>query len=141
MRRERFTHQWVTSMLASIDEHVNEATKQRLMESCGRACARAGAKASAEACDGDVEAFVGMLQGLGGVEAVVRDERTVDVCYDRCHCELDHEVPQSLARDFCACSCGWLREMFETVTRSPVEVRLESSIRCGADRCRFQVLI
>jgi hypothetical protein len=128
-------------MLTSIDEHVNADTKLRLMESCGRACARAGAKASIEPCRGDLEGFLGVLRGWVGPDAVERHGKTVTVTYSRCYCGLQAEVPRRLAEVYCACSCGWLKEMFESVVEDPVDVVLETSIKRGGDSCRFVVTL
>lgn len=139
MKREQYAHRWVTSMLASIDEHINQETKVRLMESCGRACARSGARESAEECAGDLDRFLSTLKGWIGEDGVRQDKGCIRITYGQCYCSLQAEIAPELARTYCACSCGWLKEMFETVTSKTVEVELESSIKCGSEACRFVV--
>jgi predicted ArsR family transcriptional regulator len=45
------------------------------------------------------------------------------------------------ARAFSAtyCSCGWYRQLFETLLDGPVEVELLGSIVQGDERCRFLI--
>lgn len=43
--------------------------------------------------------------------------------------------------EFCNCSLGWQRRMFETVFGRPVEVRLEKAILRGDDTCVFEIRV
>ena len=139
MKRGDFAHRWVQNILLSIDGQLNEGTKARLMESCGRACARSSVIEEAEACRGDLDAFLAKIRSWVGQGNVTVDGETIRVVYEECFCKLTTEIPRELAVTYCLCSCGWLKEMFETVVGRPVEVDLESSIRRGSDTCSFVV--
>jgi hypothetical protein len=65
--------------------------------------------------------------------------------YLACHCPLaraailseDAEIPP----DWCYCSAGYHRLMFEEVLERPVEIELLESVLAGDDRCRFRLRI
>ena len=40
--RKTFTEGWIRHIVGSIDEHLDEKTRTKVIESCGRACARRG---------------------------------------------------------------------------------------------------
>jgi predicted hydrocarbon binding protein len=122
-----------------MDEHLDEATRKTLMESCGRACARGGAVTSAEKCGGDVDKLVSTLEKWVGKGHARRDADVVHIIYPRCLCHLVAKGPERLPETYCLCSCGWLKEMFETVVGNPVEVELLESVKRGAEQCSFTV--
>lgn len=139
MEQIGFAQRWVRNLVESIDEHLDQDTKVRLMESCGRACARAEAVAAAQACGGDLEQLLSTLGRWIGRENVQRDGGAVHVVYRRCFCPLVGDEATEVPAIYCLCSRGWLKEMFETVVARPVEVELVESIKRGADQCRFTI--
>lgn len=52
---KEFTHRWVKNLIASMDLHLDEETKIRVMESCGRACAHSGPARVARECQGNLD--------------------------------------------------------------------------------------
>lgn len=134
-----FAQRWVRDLVESMDEHLDQDTKVRLMESCGRACARAQAVTAARACEGDLEQLLSTLGRWIGSENVQKDGDAVHVVYQRCFCPLMGDEAIEVPGTYCLCSRGWLKEMFETVVARPVEVELVESIKRGADQCRFTV--
>jgi hypothetical protein len=115
MKRGKFTQRWVNSLLATIDEHLDVDTRVRLMESCGRACARLAAIETAERCRDDLPKFVSSFRSWVGKDNVRYEDGEIHLVYPTCLCQLQAEVPETLAETYCYCSCGWLKEMFETV--------------------------
>jgi predicted hydrocarbon binding protein len=70
------------------------------------------------------------LQGKGDAVYVV---------YDRCYCPLVKGYDGKLSPTFCSCSRGWIKELFESVLKKPVEVKLEKSVKQGDEICRFRI--
>jgi predicted hydrocarbon binding protein len=139
MAQREFTERWVTNLMEAMQAQLDIAARTELMESCGRACARAGAVASAKACQGDVDKLLSTLEKWIGKGNARKDGDVVHVVYPKCFCHLVAKGPAQLPETYCLCSCGWLKEMFETVTGTPVDVRLLESVKRGADRCAFTV--
>jgi hypothetical protein len=139
--QERFKENYVRTLMENLEKSVDERTRVRLMNDCGRACARRGGLFTlAKANTGDLKAFVSRLAGILG-EGNVRflDDKTVHWSYPHCFCELVAAGPDRLPPVYCQCSVGWVLEMFETVLQRPVRVRLIQSIKSGADSCVFRV--
>ncbi len=141
MTADKFSDQWVQNLVASLDAHLDAATRRQVMETCGRACARRGAVRAAEACQGDLDRLVTALQDWMGADGVVREGTVMRVTYPKCFCELVAESPARLPDTYCFCSCGWLKEMFETVVGQPVTVTLFESVKRGGAACRFEVRV
>lgn len=139
MNQKEFTQRWVKNLIDSMDAHLNEEAKIRVMEACGRACARGGAIRAAKACQGDLDKMLSTLKRWVGKENVRKDEDVVYVVYTKCFCHLVADGPPRLADTYCYCSHGWLKEMFETVVGKPVNVDLTESIKRGGQSCRFAI--
>jgi predicted hydrocarbon binding protein len=135
---KEFTQRWVKNLIESIDTHLDEKTKIRLMESCGRACAHGGPIRAAKEHQGDLDNWLATLaKWHGGEEYIRRDGDTVHVICAECLCPLVKDGPPRLPDTYCYCSLGWMREMFGTVVEKPVDVELVESIKRGGEECRF----
>jgi predicted hydrocarbon binding protein len=139
MAEREFTERWVTNLMEAMEAQLDDVARTELMESCGRPCARANAVASAKASQGDVDKLLSTLEKWIGEGNIQKDGDVVHVVYPRCFCHLVAQGPAQLPKTYCLCSCGWLKEMFETVTRTPVDVEVLESVKRGADRCAFTV--
>lgn len=135
---KEFTQRWVKNLIESIDTHLDEETKMRLMESCGRACARGGPIRAAKEHQGDLDNWLATLaKWHGGEEFIRRDGDVVYVICAECLCPLVKDGPPRLPDTYCYCSLGWMREMFGTVVEKPADVELVESIKRGGEKCRF----
>ncbi len=63
--------------------------------------------------------------------------------YHACHCPFVREALRSKgtkpAADWCYCSCGFEKWMFDNLLGADLEVELLESVLLGHDRCRFAV--
>ena len=141
MHEEKFKQDYVRTLMENLEKTVDEPTRGRLMNDCGRACARRSSIYKlAQSSRGDLKGFVTrMAPMLGEGNARFLDESTVHWSYPRCFCELVASSPDRLPPVYCQCSVGWVLEMFETVLQRPVKVRLVQSVKGGADSCVFRV--
>jgi hypothetical protein len=130
---------WLQNMLATLEAQLDEPTRIRFMEGCGRSCAKLGAIKAAQAAKGDVDALIKTLQSWVGPENVRRDGKEIHLSYSTCLCHLVAKAPERLPDLYCHCSRGWVLEMFETVLGKPVKVELLESIKRGGKRCHFVV--
>jgi len=139
MAEKKETTRWIKNMLQSLDACLDEAAKTEVMESCGRACARGGVIGTARKFSGDLQGFLDRMAQWVGKDNVRHEGSVIHLVYPRCLCPTVAQDSSRLPDDYCLCSRGWLKEMFETVTGKPVEVELRHSIKRGADSCRFTV--
>jgi len=137
---KRFKEEYLRTLMENIEKELDEKTRTKLMEECGRACARRGPLfKQAQKYKGDVKSFVQDMAQLLGKENAVLDGDTVRWGYPRCFCELVADGPDRLPAAYCLCSVGWVLEMFETVAQKPVRVELVQSVKRGALSCKFLV--
>ncbi len=64
-------------------------------------------------------------------------ERRIAACF----CPLARETRGSLPLEYCCCSAGWYRGIYEGIFGSPAVVTVEESLLNGDDRCRFTIRI
>lgn len=148
-RRIEFGEQWLQRLLASMDTILDPRTRSRLMQSCGRACyIQAFGIAPDEKPSPEVlESFL----RAGAENGTKRDGDTVYFQYTnvnpqgtgipdgRCLCPFVESGPERLSPTYCQCSAGYVKELFERMTGSPVEVEVVESLRTGGTLCRFKV--
>jgi len=131
---------WIKSLMENLDAQLDEPTRIKLMESCGRACARRGAVATlAKPAKGDIDKLLNALGHHVGKENATRDGNVVHLSYPTCYCPLVAAGPPRLSNTYCYCSRGWVLEVFQAVTGKSVGVELTHSIKRGDPACRFIV--
>ncbi len=140
-RREKFTQDWIRTLMNNMDSQMDEATRIKLMEASGRACARRDAVNAAKECKGDLDKFLATMRKWVGADNVRKDGNKVHLVYSKCLCPMVQSGTDRLSDTYCNCSRGWVKEMFETVHGKPVEVRLTESIMRGGKACRFVVQV
>jgi len=135
-------HSWIKTLMGSLDSEVDEEVRIRLLENCGRNCIPRSFVEKVKELRKDSKDLDEFLDKLGEVwPHLERDGDEVYAVYDRCYCPLVEDHPDKLSRSFCYCSRGWLKELFESALKRPVEVELLKSIRQGDDTCRFRVVL
>jgi hypothetical protein len=64
-------------------------------------------------------------------------ERQIAACF----CPLVRETAKRIPLDYCYCSGGWYRGIYEGIFSSPAEVTVEESLLDGGASCRFRIRI
>jgi predicted hydrocarbon binding protein len=135
--------QWVARLMEAMDASLDEPTRIRIMQNCGRQCLPTGYIAKAKALyesASDIDDFLRELNktGLGGGR-LERRGQIIHGGYDRCYCGLVKGSKTPISLTYCNCSGGWYQRLFESVLGKPVEVKVVDSIVHGADRCTFEI--
>ncbi len=138
-------NEWILSAVKAMDQLADEEICVRVLEQCGRSCLpeeiREVAAKAREECVTPKQAFERLAAKL---DVTRIEDDAVYVEYPRCYCEhLKGVSPEDVPDLFCACSIGWLKELFGTATgpECVVDVVLERSVVRGDDQCRFRVTI
>jgi predicted hydrocarbon binding protein len=63
----------------------------------------------------------------------------VFVIYEECYCPLVKNYEEKVSPNFCNCSVGWIKELFETALKKPVKVEKISTIKQGNKQCKFKI--
>ena len=119
---------------------MDPATREALLEGCGRACIPQSFVQRAQQCrsrSSDTNEFIDLLHKAW--PHVHREGDQVYVQYEKCYCPLVKDYPGTLPRTWCNCSRGWLKELFESALGRPVQIELQQSVRSGDPVCRFAV--
>ncbi len=134
--------QWITTLIDSLDEHVDEGACREALEQCGRACIPTSTVRKARALYEKSEGLEDFLERYATVnEHLHVEEGGGYMVYPRCYCSLVNKIPRGeLSATWCNCSRGWVKELFEFATGRPVDVVLEKSVVKGDDGCRLMVV-
>jgi predicted hydrocarbon binding protein len=133
------THKWIKSLVSNLEAELDEKTRVRILENCGRTCISRSFIEKAKACKKNAKGMDDFLDKLSKVWSHLHiDGDNIYVIYEKCYCPLVKTYPDKLSPTFCNCSRGWIRELFESVLEKPVDVKLEKTIKQGDDICKFR---
>ena len=133
------------SIIKGLDE-VDLETREKIMELCGEACAREDgdleiAKRIAKEAADEGEVLVRMNKEIPWCGTWTRKGSTLQSMCAKCGCPLVRNKLVDFGRTFCYCSRGWVKKIFETLLKRPVNVELEKAIGFGDDVCKFLVYL
>jgi len=140
-QKQKFLQDWLSSLMENMDSRLDEDSRIKVLEECGRVCAQRHTKAEALKSKGNLDGWLNTMKKWVGANNVHKEGNSVRIVYSKCLCPLVGGLEPLLSKTFCNCSRGWLKENFETVVGKAVDVRLEDSIMGGGKECRFTVLI
>ena len=86
--RKTSTEGWIRHIVGSIDEHLDEETKVKMMVSCGQACARSGPVHVAREFQGNLGRWLATLRKWRGGGGGGGDERANHLTADNDPVEL-----------------------------------------------------
>jgi len=136
----KYLHKWLGVLMDNLDAQVDEKTRIKVLENCGRACIPRSFIEKVQARRNsakDIDEFLTKLSQMWS--HLQRDGDNIYIVYEKCYCPLVKAYPDKLSPLFCNCSRGWIKELFESVLGKPVGVDLEKSIKQGDDVCEFRV--
>ena len=132
---------WIRNVVASLEQHVGEDACRRVLEPCGRRCFPASLGKKARAIWNSAPTardFVERLHKAASHVELTGDE--VRVIYPQCYCPHIRGIPSGgMPGAYCACSLGWVKELFLQATDRDVAVAVETTILRGGTQCRFVV--
>jgi predicted hydrocarbon binding protein len=133
---------WVANLLDELDKQVDEKTRVKILESCGRKCIGEGMLRKAEAVAKKSKSTEEFLEGLGKVwKHLSVGKDGVFVVYDRCYCPLVKGYEGELSASFCNCSVGWIKELFERSLKKSVRVEKLGTVKQGDKQCKFKITV
>lgn len=138
---------WIETLENAIADLGDEATMRGVMKAAGRPCARQILEDCAQilgrkpkTVDELIDATNRRrLEQLGLDNQWLRDGSSAHLRLDECNCTL---VKAGLARPnptHCLCTVGMFEELFSSVCRGPVVVRVLKAVGFGDTSCEFVV--
>jgi predicted hydrocarbon binding protein len=124
-----------------IDQNLPNDARRELMEQCGRHCIGASTLQKASRMQRESANLDELLERLNAARIggghLRREGSRIHAVYEQCYCGSVSQSKTPISITYCYCSCGWFRQLFETLLGKPVEVELVESIQSGGDGCRF----
>jgi predicted ArsR family transcriptional regulator len=144
----------IRRIMQQLDTRVDQASREAIMESCGRACFEGayGKRTEQKPTPEQAAKFLeGMRKYLGsdGVKQV--GDRTVvyfkytanpkglKTADGYCLCPIFEDAPKDISPTYCRCSVGYVQEMFERRIGKPANVEVTETVLRGGQACRFTV--
>jgi predicted hydrocarbon binding protein len=139
----RRTEKWITTLIAGLNEHVDEKTRAEILEQCGRQCQSQSFIKKAKRIYEQTRDIDEFLETLGkDYTNLHREGDATYIIYPKCYCTQVNNIPkEELSATYCNCSRGWAKALFEGALGRPVEVLMEKSIINGDDQCKFRILL
>lgn len=134
---------WLICMIDGLNEYVDEETRAKLLEQCGRQCQSQSFVKKARSIykkSKNLDEFLDKFRKV--YEHLHREGDNVYIIYPKCYCPNVNKIPPGkLSATYCNCSRGWAKELFEGALGRPVEVVMEKSIVKGDDQCKFGIIM
>jgi predicted hydrocarbon binding protein len=145
LRRLQWWQDHTKSQMAKLWEllepHLDEKTRDEIVEQLGRNCAKR--LGWAKQFKGDLPGFFQRMKDSQG-EDLVLDEASGIITVtsperEDCTCGLVNK--KTTPPYFCHCSVGWQKETYETILGKKVDVEIVESVLHGGKRCVFKIRI
>lgn len=134
---------WLTALVDALDDSVDEETRVRVLEQCGRRCQTQSLVKKARRIYEKSKSVDEFLDEFGRVyRHLHREGDNVYIVYPRCYCSFVNKMPAGrLSATYCNCSRGWAKALFEGALGRPVEVVTEQTIVNGDKQCKFKIIL
>ena len=134
---------WIMSFIDGLDRNVDEETKAKILEQCGRQCQSQNFTKKARGIYQKSKNIDDFLDKLGQVyKHLHREGDKIYIVYPRCYCTKVNKIPKGkLSWTYCNCSRGWAKALFEGALGRPVQVLREQTILHGDKQCKFQIIV
>ena len=139
----KHSERWIAWLMAAMDGYVDEETRAKILEKCGRQCQSENfikkARKIYEKSE-NIEEFLDQFRQV--YKNLHREGDKVYIIYPKCYCPNVNKIPLGkLSATYCNCSRGWAKALFEGALGRPVEVIMEKSIVKGDEQCKFRVVL
>jgi len=140
--QKEFIQNWLSDLLDSMDAVLDQETKAKIIEGCGRGCFRRFKfkQDLAKEGAGDVDK---LIQALKKNFEVWREGDVVHIRYGaeskRCYCPAANYRPAKPNDAHCNCTKATHQTIWETALGRPFKVDILESLRRGGKTCHFLV--
>ena len=134
---------WVRTLMAALNKEVDEKTRIRLMEYCGRTCAEYHKSIETvkklQRKIKDLDELLAKLNQKKGFWCGkwIKDGKTIYSVCPACGCPLVRAGLFDKSTTFCQCSLGWVKAVFEQALGKPVKVQLAQTKGKGNKVCKY----
>jgi len=142
-REKEFVENWLTDLLNTMGEELDEKTQIKLIEGCGRGCYRRHEfkQNIAKEGKGDLEKLMAAYRKIFG--SVRKEGNAVHIRFNSkehgCFCPVLRERPSKLNSLHCHCHKGTHEAIFQAALGRPHKVEIMESVRRGGEICHFRI--
>ena len=133
---------WIKTLLESMDKHLDDDTKKKILNETGSYCAQQHITEillDMHKQSKDFDDFLAKVnKQLKGTSWTKVNDSTLIVTYSKCYCPMI-ELGMYRTPIQCNCSIGWLKKNLEAVLGKTVEVELVQSVLRNGNQCEFKV--
>ena len=140
---KQFVENWLTDLLNTIGEELDEKTTVKLIEGCGRGCYQRHEfkRNLAKEGKGDLEKLLAAYRKIFG--SVEREGNVVHIRFNSrqhgCYCPVLRERPSKINALHCHCHKGTHEAIFEAALGRPYKAEIVASVRRGDEQCHFKI--
>ncbi|QEN08170.1 hypothetical protein EXM22_09290 [Oceanispirochaeta crateris] len=131
---------WIKELLINLDDHVDDISKQKILEKCGPHCPFSHLPnekiLELRHQSKNEEDF---LDKLIDVWHLKKENNQHYVVFDQCYCPLVNNDIQNSSKTMCYCTLGNLKHKFKISLGREVEVQILKTVLNGDDECRFKI--
>ncbi len=139
-REKEFIARWLSDLLETMDAVLDEPTRVKVIEGCGRGCFRRHAfkRDIAEAGKADVDK---LIEAYHSNFEAWREGDLVHIRFGavstKCYCPVAQTQPAKPNDLHCECTKATHQAIFETALGRPIRVEILESLRRGGKTCHF----
>lgn len=135
----------LTSGLYETIYGLDEGSLDALMQGQACACVAAFLKLSDLRAPMDLDAFLAHMRIAGPSKIDIQQESDVihwtEQHQGQCVCPFVRRGVIRLDAKLCICGAYWVKNLFDTVAKTPVEVETVETVATGAQNCRFRIIV
>lgn len=140
LQEKEFIQNWLTDLISTIEDELDEPTRVKLLAGCGRGCFKRHKFKSdiAEKGKGDLDK---LIEAYKNNFEVWKEGNAVHIRYGEvsqgCYCPAAKFRPAKPNDLHCECTRATHQTIFETALGRPIDVKILESVRRGNKTCHF----
>lgn len=136
---------FIRNTMKIMEDTIKPKHLQSIMQKCGMECIGQSLIKKAKTIYNDSTFLKSFLKKLNenhiGGGHLELNGNVIDASYTKCYCGSVSKTKESISLNYCYCSTGWYKKLFEEVLQKEIKVELIQSIINGADCCTFKIFI
>lgn len=140
---------WWKNTIEKMENKLGIEKAIHVMKLCGSKCCGKGQRATARRLyieSGSIQDFLKKISKHdvkeGELNYILEDENTIIAEHNKCFCkQVANTKKQFNSLIYCQCSVEFNKQFFTAALGKEVKVEILQSIICGAESCKFKIII
>lgn len=133
--------EWAQRVCGFLSENFDDDTvkKIRMDCACGPELGKGKKIKDIYEKESDISVFVEKVNKLNQGFTLEYDGKDFYLIYPQCYCSCVKRIGETLPKEWCYCTLGYTKRMFQYIFDKEVQVELLSSIKMGDDNCKIRI--